>query len=59
MAVADLERILWAVAARFNFTPDDLLGLPIRELWFWYRGHQALAREEAEYTAQLLGGKKK
>ncbi len=59
MAVADLEKILWATAARFNFTPDDLLALPIRELLFWYRGHQALVREEMEYTARLLGGKKK
>ncbi len=59
MAAGSLDRMIWAVAGRFNFAPGEILALPIRELWYWYRGHQALIREEVEYTARLLGGKKK
>ncbi len=59
MAVDGLNRMIWAVAGRFSFAPGDILALPIRELWYWYKGHEALVKEENEYAARLLGGKKK
>ena len=60
VGVADsLDRMIWAIAQRFNFAPNEILALPMHELHYWYRGHEALVKEENEYTAALMGGKKK
>ena len=50
---SDVQRMMYAVAARFHFPENEMWNMTERRLQFWYHGHALLCEEEEK----ILGGK--
>lgn len=58
MPGAELDRVLWSVAARYGFSEAEMWAMPVSRLLFWYEGHQFMYREEQQRMKEILGGKR-